>query len=97
MSEPRRVDDGCSYEVRRHPAMGQRPGEGFLDGAISLGGKLPVDRDLQPGDELTVTVCSADGEVLAQSVFEVQTVGFVPVRLKGFVIGQTRVHKAKPA
>ncbi len=52
VSEPRRVDDGCSYEVRRHPAMGQRPGEGFLDGAISLGGKLPVDRDLQPGDEL---------------------------------------------
>ncbi len=94
MSEYRTT--GCTFDVKAHPAATRRPDGGFVDGAIGIGGQFVVERDLQPGDELTVTIASADGEVLAQSVVEVQTVGFKPVKVRGFVVGQTRVHKAKP-
>lgn len=89
------VSGACSFHVRPHPAATRRPDGGFIDGALSIGGQFGVDRDLDAGDELTVTIASADGEVLAQGVVEVQGVAFKPVKVKGFVIGTTRVHKAK--
>lgn len=51
--------------------------------------------DLQPGDELTVTIAGADGEVLASGTAAVLSVGFVPITDSGDIIGTTRVHKAK--
>jgi hypothetical protein len=86
-----------SHVVKPHPARVERPDGGWLDGTVAIGGAFNVDRDLQPGDELVVTIAGADGEVLAGGIVEVGPVGFKPVKVRGFVVGETRVHKAKAA
>lgn len=84
-----------TYEVKPHPGRASRPDGGWLDGTISISGAFIVHVDLQAGDELTVMIAGADGEVLAGGTVEVTSVGFKPVKHKGFVVGETRVHKAK--
>ncbi len=88
MSEYRTT--GCTFDVKAHPAATRRPDGGFVDGAIGIGGQFVVERDLQPGDELTVTIASADAR--AQGKAAVMTdaallfrvvVGLPPVGLNG--------------
>jgi len=90
-------DTELTHHVKPHPAKAKRPDGGWLDGTVAIGGSFVLDVDLQPGDELTVQIANADGEVLTGGVVEVTTVGFKPVKVKGFVVGKTRVHKAKLA
>lgn len=54
-----------------------------------------MGRDLQPGDELTVQIAGADGEIVATGTAAVTSVGFTPILNDGDVVGTTRVHKAK--
>ncbi len=90
------ADRGLSFHVRPHPARTGRPDGGWLDGSLSIGGAFVLHTDLHQGDALTVMIAGPDGEVLAGGPIEVQTVGFKPVRVRGFVVGETRVHRAKP-
>lgn len=85
---------GLSFMVGKHPAAAKRPDGGILEGAVSITGAFPVPCDLNPGDLVTVQIATADGEILTGGVCEVTSVGFKPIKVKGFVIGQTRVHKA---
>lgn len=80
-----------SLNVDRHPHL---PDDGMLMGTLKLGGGFAVPRDLQPGEELTVTVADADGQVIAASRAEVETVAFPPIKDKGVAIGTERRHKA---
>lgn len=84
-----------SLDVRQHPNAEQR-GDGFLTASLKLQGALPLGRDLNPGDDLMVTVSSADGEIIATGTFETGPVGFAPISDKtAGVVGLERVHKAK--
>lgn len=93
---PDRVEQ-LSFVVEQHPNAREYKDGGWLDGTVAVGGAFRVERDLNPGDRLTVTIASADGEVIASGEVSVVTVGFKPIKLKGFVVGQTRVHKASAA
>lgn len=64
-------------------------------GAVKLSGALTVDEDLQPGDQLTVQVANADGEVIAHCAAEVSNIGFKLLEQSGTVIGTQRIHTAK--
>lgn len=89
------ANSGLSFHVKPHPRRATRPDGGWLDGTVSVSGAFSLDVDLHAGDELTVMIAGADGEVLAGGTVEIQTVAFKPVRVKGYVVGETRVHKAK--
>ena len=93
MSEP--IVEQLSFTVVAHPAAAARADGGWLEGSVSVGGAFSVGRDLQQGDELTNMIASADGEVIAGGIVEVQTVSFKPIKVKGFVVGAERVHKAE--
>lgn len=86
-----------SLEVRRHPSLEARgSAAGILVGVVKLSGGLPVDRDLNAGDVLTVTVANQDGEVVGSGVYEVRGVALDPiVDGRAGVIGTERVHRAR--
>lgn len=88
------VTPQITLHVDQHPHCRDLPHGGYLDAAVALEA-IDIDRDLQPGDRLTVTVANADGEMIGQAVQEVGPVGFKPMKLEGKTIGQTRAHKAK--
>lgn len=81
-----------SLEVRHRPGL-EDP---YITGSLKLKGEVPVRQDLHAGQELTVQVCNADGEVIASGIFEVGLPGFKDVKAKGAgIIGVERVHAAK--
>lgn len=84
-----------SLDVAPHPDAAKRPNGGWLQGSVAITGDFGVTRDLQPGDELTVTMHNADGEVIASGVCEIGAIGFKPIKIDGDVIGTERLHKAK--
>lgn len=61
-------------------------------GSIKLGKALTVRRDLNPGDQLTVTVTNAKGEQIAAGLYTVEGIGFAPIKAEGIVMGTERVH-----
>lgn len=65
-------------------------------GAVKLGGSLRMRQNLHPGEELTVTVATSDGTIVAAGVYAVGEVTFKPLELDGTVIGTERIHSAKP-
>lgn len=70
------------------------PHGGMLVASCSIDA-VEIDRDLHPGDRITVTVASADGEVIGQAEQEVGGVGFKALKIDKSVVGLERVHKAK--
>lgn len=84
-----------TFNVDQHPAAKTHDGGGWLDGEVKISGAIGVDRDLQPGDALTVSIANADGEVVASAEVECAGVAFVPIKHDKTVIGTSRVHKLK--
>jgi hypothetical protein len=90
------ADRQLSFETRPHPhAVREDDPDGYLQASLKIAGALWLDRNLYAGDELTVTVASADGEIIASGVAEVGTVSFPPIKEKQRVIGTERAHAAK--
>lgn len=89
------IGQQLTFAVCQHPAAARLPSGGWLEGALTVGGELRVERSLQPGDRLTVTVADADGEIVATGEAEIAAVAFTPIKIEGDVVGTTRVHKAK--
>ncbi|MEJ7783193.1 MAG: hypothetical protein WKF96_00220 [Solirubrobacteraceae bacterium] len=82
-----------SFDVRPHPASRRDDGSPpYLQASLKVKGDFHVSRDLQPGDELTVTIADADGEVVASGLSEVGGVSFPLIKEKGHVIGTERAH-----
>jgi hypothetical protein len=88
------VTPQVTLHVEMHPTAREMPHGGYMDAEVNLD-PIPVDRDLQPGDHLTVTVANADGEVIGTATQEIGAVGFKPMKLERKTIGQVRAHKAK--
>lgn len=68
----------------------------FLVGALRLSGDMPVKKDLNAGEQVTVQVAGADGDVIASGLFEIGLPAFKYVKMGGVgIIGTERVHTAK--
>lgn len=85
-----------TLDVAPHPDIQHRDGPHYISGTLKVGGDVRVNRDLQPGDELTVSVHNADGEVVGSERLEVGPVTFKPIEDKDLgVIATERQHRAK--
>ena len=85
-----------SFDVEPHPNTRHQDGSVVpLYGELKWSVAVDVDHDLQPGDQVVVTVASADGEVLGTSLGKVEDVAFKTIKEKGRVIAQVREHKVK--
>ena len=87
-------DVQLSFDVAPHPSL-RHVDNALLGASVKLTVDVPIIKDLQPGAKIVVALSGADGEVLATSEAEVQTVGFALIKHDGAVIGQERQHKAK--
>lgn len=85
-----------SLHVEPNPSLAQYEDGGELYGSLKISGSLPVLRDLNDGDEVTVTVHGADGEVLTSSAATIAPPAFKPVTVTNIGrVGTERVHTAK--
>ena len=89
-----RTQPQLSFDVKPHPAIAHMS-EPILTGSLKITGDLNCPVDVQTGEELTVTVATADGEVIAQAVLEAGAPGFRVITDSGDPIGMERVTKAK--
>jgi hypothetical protein len=81
-----------STEVRQRPNL-EDP---VLVGCLKLKGEIPIKGNLHPGEQLTVQVANADGQVICAGIFELVPPAFKDVKIKGVgVIGMERVHTAE--
>lgn len=81
-----------STEVRQRPNL-EDP---VLVGSLKLKGEIPIKGNLHPGEQLTVQVADADGNVIASGIYELVPPGFKDVKVKGVgVIGMERAHTAE--
>lgn len=71
------------------------PETAILWGTLKLKGDFRIDRDLNAGDELTVTVATADGEVITGGRMKCSYPHPKEITDKGRVIGTERVHTAE--
>lgn len=85
--------DPLSTEVRQRPNL-EDP---LLIGTLKLKGELPIKGNLHPGEQITVTVANADGEIFASGIFELKPPGFKDVTGGPGVgvIGMERAHVAE--
>lgn len=84
--------DPLSTEVRQRPSL-EDP---LLIGSLKLKGELPLKGNLHPGEQLTVQVADADGQVIASAIYEVKPPAFKDVKMAGVgVIGMERAHTAE--
>lgn len=83
-----------TLHVEQHPHARDLEHGGYLQAEVGLDA-VEIDRDLQPGDRLTVTVANADGEIIGQGTQEAGGVGFKPLKVEKMTIGMIRSHKAK--
>jgi hypothetical protein len=85
-----------SLEVEPHPAIDVVHGKGFIAGTLRVAGELPVTRDLNVGDRLTVQIADADGQVLTSGELELMDPpAFKTVRHKDLgPVGIERKHTA---
>lgn len=85
-----------SLHVAPHPATVWADGEHKpIVGALKISGALTVDEDLQPGEDLTIQVCNADGQVIASSSAQIGPIGFKSIKQSGVTIGTERMHTAE--
>lgn len=91
------VQTSLSLEIKPHPQVAKYDdASSRIEGSLALAGALTVVRDLNAGDDLTVQVCDADGQVIASGKFEVSSVGTKPIKVSKIgVVGTERAHKAK--
>lgn len=83
-----------TLHVDQHPQARDLPHGGYLVAEIGPEA-IEIDRDLQPGDHVTVTVANADGEIIGTAEQEVGGIGFKPLKMEKRTVGQIRAHKAK--
>jgi hypothetical protein len=84
-----------SLEVRARPEMRDEKNP-YIVGALKLKGEFHVRKDLHAGEQLTVQVADADGNVITAGVVEVGLPAFKDLKMKGGgIIGTERVHSAK--
>lgn len=69
--------------------------EPWFFGSLKVKGDLRVGHDLQAGEELTVSIADADGQVIASAGLVVAYPGFKDIKEKGHVVGTERVHVAE--
>jgi hypothetical protein len=89
------TDDQLSLDVGLHSAIDAR--DALLTGALTIGGNLVCGIDLNAGDEITVTVATADGTVIAQGLATCGYPVFREIVDRGEIIGTERCNKAKVA
>jgi hypothetical protein len=82
-------------EVKSHPHIKEMGNEPVLHASIKLSGAFTTKEILQAGDELTVTIANADGEVIATGAAECGYPKFGAIKLQGEVVGEERVTTAK--
>lgn len=87
------TDQQLSLDVQMFPDVA---GAGLLVASVTLAA-LPVDRNLHPGDQITVTIADADGMVIGQCAQEIAGVAFKPLVVDKMPVGLERAHKAKVA
>lgn len=67
-----------------------------LLGTLTVSGALPVERDLDLGDEIRIQAIAADGTVIATGAASIDTPNFKTHRDKyGEIIAIERAHRAK--
>lgn len=92
--------DQLTLNVLPHPRLAKDLDSGKLRiaGELKIAGALPIAEDLNHGDELLITIATADGRVLVRSYAEVAgPPPLIPIEDKDLgLIGYTRSHKAKP-
>lgn len=82
-----------SLEVQAHPEMDNEP---WLVGSLKLKGDVPVRRDLNTGDRLTVQIVDADGQVVGSGIAELDLPKFKHIKGRGVgLIGIERAHTAE--
>jgi hypothetical protein len=91
------MNDQLSFDVTPHPAL-DRGKELTIAGEVRLKGSLPVNADLNHGDELTITISNSHGEVIARHYAEVAAPPpFIPIEDKDLgLIGYVRRHTLTP-
>jgi hypothetical protein len=81
-----------SLEIVQRPEL-ENP---MLAGSLRLKGEIPVRRDLNPGDQITVTVADADGTIFATGLFEATVPAWKEIRLAQVgPVGLERVNIAE--
>ncbi len=90
---PHTDDHQLSLHVDLHSDLD--PDTAIIWGVLKLKGDFRVNRDLNAGDELTVTVATADGEVLTGGRMKCTYPHPKAILDKGRVIGTERVHTAE--
>ena len=87
------TEDQLTLEVGLHSAIDAR--DALITGALTIGGQFSCGVDLNAGDEITVTVATADGEVIAQGTCMCGYPAFREIRDRDEIIGTERCNKAK--
>lgn len=90
-----RLHPQLTMHVEPHPASVHPDRELYLIGGLKIAGTFSVDRDLQAGDQITVSIANADGEIVAKGVCEMKAPHFKVIEIEGEPIGMERIHTAK--
>jgi hypothetical protein len=83
-----------TLHVDQHPQARELDHGGYMEAQLAPE-SIEIDRDLQPGNLVTVTVANADGEIIGTAKQEVGQVGFKPLKIERRTIGTVRAHKSK--
>lgn len=83
-----------TLHVNQHPHARELEHGGYLQAEITPDA-IEIDRDMQPGDLIRVTITDADGTVIGQGEQEIGGIGFKPLKVERRTIGLVRAHKAK--
>lgn len=89
-----------SLDVKPHPtleAARRRGDELLIAGELTIKGSFPVTQNLDHGDELAISITTADGELLTSGVLTIAgPPPLIPIESKDLgLIGYCRAHKAK--
>jgi hypothetical protein len=82
-----------TFDVALHPHLDAE--RHILFGSLKIKGDFRLDRDLNAGDELTVTIAGPDGEVIASGHATTAYPAFKAIKDKGVTIGTERCHTAE--
>lgn len=93
-SGPTRIHPRLTFDVTPHPDI-EHMSDPILAGELKISGALHCPVDIKTGSEMTVTVATADGEVIAQAVIEASAPGFKVLKEKDTPIGMARVTTGK--
>jgi hypothetical protein len=84
-----------SMQVLQHAELEGPEEDAYMAGSVKVAGDFSVDRDLNAGEEFTVTIHSADGEVIAQGVCKAKAPKFGVIMMDKRPIGMERLHTIK--